>query len=310
MPTNIWFWVAFHGAVLIVLWIDLLWQKRTPEPVTMGEAAFWSTIWVILSLGFNCVVWYMMGRDHALDFLTGYVIEYSLSVDNIFVFVLIFSFFRIPDEYQHRVLVWGIVGAFVLRGLMIWFGIALVDRFQWILYVFGALLIVTAIRMLTGQNKLDLENNKVLRLCRKWFPITPDYDGDKFTTRVNGALMLTPLALVLIVIDVMDLVFAVDSIPAVFAITRNSFIVYTSNICAILGLRSLYFLLANLVGRFVYLETGLAFILAFVGTKMVIAKWFHLANWASLLVIVVILAVTIIASITRTKKPVVGRNRK
>ncbi len=276
----------------------------------MGEAAFWSSIWVVLSLGFNCLVWFLMGREHALDFFTGYVIEYSLSVDNIFVFVLIFSFFRVPSEYQHRVLVWGIIGAFILRGLMIWFGIALVERFQWILYVFGAFLIITAIRMLSGKNDLDLENNAVLRLCRKWFSVSPNYDGDKFITRVNGAMMLTPLALVLIVIDVMDLVFAVDSIPAVFAITRNSFIVYTSNICAILGLRSLYFLLAGLVGRFVYLEIGLAVILAFVGAKMVSAEWFHVPNWVSLVVIASILAITILASVIATSNGVAAKSQK
>ena len=205
---------------------------------------------------------------------------------------------------------WGIIGAFILRGLMIWCGIALVDRFQWILYVFGAFLIITAIRMLSGKNDLDLENNKVLRLCRKWFSVTPHYDGDKFVTRFNGALMLTPLALVLIVIDVMDLVFAVDSIPAVFAITRNSFIVYTSNMCAILGLRSLYFLLAGLVGRFVFLETGLAIVLAFVGVKMVSAEWFHIPNWLSLAVIVAILGITIFASTIATANRLAAEKRK
>ncbi|MEP6936780.1 MAG: TerC family protein [Chthoniobacterales bacterium] len=310
MSTSIWFWVAFHIGVFTVLAIDLLWQKRTPEPVTIREAATWSMIWVILSLAFNVLVWHLKGPQQALDFFTGYVIEYSLSVDNIFVFVLIFSYFKVPAEHQHRVLVWGIIGALVMRGLMIWIGIALVERFHFVLYIFGLFLLATAVRMLfTGDSPLNLEKNFVIRQARKSLPLTKEYHGSKFIVRKEGGWCFTPLALVLIVVDVMDLVFAVDSIPAVFAITTDQFIVYTSNICAILGLRSLYFLLANLVDRFVYLKIGLALVLAFVGLKMIAADWVHLPNWMSLGLITVILAITIVASLIATRNQALTKTR-
>ncbi len=300
--TSIWFWIAFHIGVFAVLAIDLSWQRRSPDPVTMWESAAWSGIWIALSLGFNALVWYWKGPQPALDFFTGYLIEYSLSVDNIFVFVLIFSYFSVPPEHQHRVLVWGIIGALVMRGLMIWVGIALVERFDFVLYIFGLFLIVTAVRMLfAGDSKLNLEKNFILRSARKSLPLTKEYHGSKFIVRKKDSWCFTPLALVLIVIDVMDLVFAVDSIPAVFAITRDQFIVYTSNVCAILGLRSLYFLLANLVDRFIYLNIGLSIVLAFVGTKMIVADYFSLPNWLSLAVIVLVLGTTITASLIVTK---------
>jgi tellurite resistance protein TerC len=311
VPTSIWFWIAFHVGVFVVLAIDLVWQKRTAAAVTMGEAAVWSGIWVALSLGFNALIWYSQGADQALDFLTGYLIEYSLSVDNIFIFVLIFAFFQVPARSQHRVLVWGILGALIMRGLMIWIGVALVERFHWVLYIFGLFLLITGVRMLFGgDEKLDFEKNWAMRICRKSLPVTQKFHGRRFAVRIDGRLMFTPLFLVLVVIDVMDLVFAVDSIPAVFAITTDRFIVYTSNICAILGLRSMYFLLANLVDRFVYLKTGLAIILSFVGIKMLVAEYLHIPNWMSLAVIVVVLAVTITASMmsTRGRRRVQSRN--
>ena len=236
MSTSVWFWVAFHLGVFAVLAIDLVGFNRKAHVVSIREAATWSVVWVILSLSFNLLVWHMKGPDAALDFFTAYLIEYSLSVDNIFVFVLIFTYFQVRRKYQHRVLVWGIIGALLMRGVLIWIGVALVERFHFVLYIFGALLLITGIRMLVSHGEeIDLESNFVLRLCRRWMRVTPDYHEQKFLMKIDGQWMLTPMALVLIVIDIMDLVFAVDSIPAVFAITTDQFIIYTSNICAILG---------------------------------------------------------------------------
>jgi tellurite resistance protein TerC len=302
VSTSIWFWIAFHVGVFLALIIDLAQFKRRDRELSMRAAAQRSVLWVILSLAFNLLVWRMKGPDAALDFFTGYVIEYSLSVDNIFVFVLIFSHFRVAGKAQHRVLVWGILGALVMRGVMIWLGVALVSSFHWVLYIFGAFLIVTAFRMFFGKTSdTDFGDTWWMKLTRRMIPVTRDFYGEHFKAYIDGRWMLTPLALVLIVIDLMDLVFAVDSIPAVFAITQDQFIVYTSNICAILGLRSLYFLLAKLINRFVYLKTGLAFVLAFVGVKMVTADIVHLPNWLSLLVIVSILSITITISMWVTK---------
>ena len=258
-------------------------------------------LWVLLSLGFSFVVSKMQGPDRALDFLTGYLIEYSLSVDNIFVFVLIFAYFKVPPISQHRVLVWGILGALIMRGVMIWLGVSLVSSFHFILYIFGVFLVVTGIRTGFSKQQTDFGDSWFVRACRKFMPVTRDFRGSHFTARINGRLMLTPLALVLLVIDVMDLVFAVDSIPAVFAITQDTFIVYTSNICAIIGLRSLYFLLANLMTRFVYLRGGLSLILVFVGIKMILSRLFPIPNYVSLIVIIAVLAVTICLSIFMTR---------
>lgn len=301
MSVSIWFWVAFHLGVFGALAIDLL-SVRGSRTITLRSAIWRSLIWVALSLAFNVVVWRWQGADQGIDFFTGYLIEYSLSVDNIFVFVLIFAYFRVPPEYEHRVLIWGIVGALVMRALMIWLGVALVARFHFVLYIFGAFLVVTGARMLFSRSEqLDLENNFILRSARRMLPLTNDYHGSKFIVRKGKSICLTPLAFVLIVIDVMDLVFAVDSIPAVLAITQDTFIIYTSNICAILGLRSLYFLLANLVSRFVYLRIGLAVILFFVGAKMITARWMHIPNSLSLVVIIAVLAITIAVSVFATK---------
>src|SRR3954465_8523716 len=302
VSTNIWFWIAFHVGVFIALAVDLTTFKRRDRELSMRAAVLRSAIWVILSLGFNLLVWLTLGEDAGLDFLTGYVIEYSLSVDNIFVFVLIFAYFRVPPRSQHRVLVWGIVGALVMRGVMIWVGVTLVEKFHFVLYIFGAFLVLTGIRMLFDRDaQMDFEKNFFMRWCRKVLPLTRDFQGRHFTARENGRFMFTPLFLVLILVDVMDLVFAVDSIPAVFAITTDQFIVYTSNICAILGLRSLYFLLARMIDRFIYLKTGLALILGFVGTKMILADRLPIPNGISLLVILLILSVTITISMIATK---------
>ena len=298
----LWFWIAFHVGVFIVLAIDLVGFNRKAHVVSIREASIWSIVWVLLSLSFNLLVWRLKGPGAALDFFTGYLIEYSLSVDNIFVFVLIFTYFQVPRMYQHRVLVWGIIGALVMRGLMIWLGVALVARFHWILYIFGAFLLITGLRMMFSKGEeIDLESNFVLKFCRKWMRITPEYHGQQFIVNIDGKRLLTPLALVIVVINIMDLVFAVDSIPAVFAITQDEFIIYTSNICAVLGLRSLYFVLAHIIDRFIYLKTGLAIVLSFVGIKMILADVYHVPNWASLAVIISVLAVTIIASMRATR---------
>lgn len=311
MGTSIWFWILFHIGVFAALIVDLAQFKRRDRELSIRAAARRSAIWIVLSLMFNVVVWKLRGPEKGLEFLTGYLIEYSLSVDNIFVFVLIFSYFRVPPRAQHRALVWGILGALVMRGVMIWLGVALVERFDFILYVFGAFLLVSAWRMFFGkQNQQDFGNTLVMRFCRKIFPVSKDFEGEDFTTTVHGRWMLTPLALVLIVIDVMDLVFAVDSIPAVFAITRDTFIIYTSNICAILGLRSLYFLLAKLIDRFIYLRTGLAILLAFVGAKMIIADHFPMPNWFSLVIILTVLGVTMSASLIATQNRAAAVARK
>jgi tellurite resistance protein TerC len=309
--TSIWFWIAFHIGVFIALALDLASFKRRARALSMRAATKRSAIWILLSLAFCWLIWWSQGEERGLDFLTGYLIEYSLSVDNIFVFVLIFNYFRVPPIAQHRVLVWGIVGALVMRGVMIWLGVTLVEHFHFVLYIFGVFLLVTAVRMFSGKyGTQGFENSLVMRLVRRSVYVTNEFHGEDFTAKVGNRWMLTPLALVLIVIDVMDLVFAVDSIPAVFAITHDPFIIYTSNICAILGLRSLYFLLANLMDRFIYLKTGLAFVLAFVGTKMIVADYLRLPTPISLAVIVSILAVTITVSMIVTKNRARNENRK
>lgn len=302
MSVSIWFWVAFHLVVLVALAVDLF-SDRGHDRISLPSAIRRSLLWVALSLSFNAFVWFWQGKDQAMDFLAGYLIEYSLSVDNIFVFSLIFAYFRVPPRYEHRVLIWGILGALMMRAIMIGLGVALVSRFHFVIYIFGAFLLVTGVRMLIGKSQqIDLEHNFVLRTVRRLLPVTTDYHGPKFIALVGGRNTLTPLALVLIVIEVMDLVFAVDSIPAVLAITRDTFIVYTSNICAILGLRSLYFLLANLVNRFIYLRIGLAVILCFVGLKMLAEHWIKIPTWLSLVFILVVLTVTAIASLSATRK--------
>jgi tellurite resistance protein TerC len=302
VTTSIWFWIAFHIGVFLALVIDLAQFKHRGRELSMRAAGHRIAIWIVLSLLFAAIVWKVRGTDSAVDFLTGYVIEYSLSVDNIFVFVLIFRYFRVPARAQHRALVWGILGALVMRGVMIGLGVALVARFRFVLYFFGALLVVTALRMFFGKHESDTFGDSwVMRLCQRSVRVTRDFYGEHFKARINGKWMLTPLALALIVIDVMDLVFAIDSIPAVFAITQDAFIVYTSNICAILGLRSLYFLLVRLMDRFIYLKTGLALILGFVGLKMTLSKYVHIGNGISLVVILATLAISITSSLIATK---------
>ena len=311
MTTSIWFWIAFHIGVFIAIGIDLFASKRRGRELSMRAAFQRTVIWVLVSLAFNALVWYIKGPHHGLDFLTGYLIEYSLSMDNIFVFVLIFQHFRVPRLAQRRVLVWGIVGALIMRGTMILFGIALVRRFDFVLYLFGFFLLITAARMFFGKHPArDFRETRVMQICRRILPITPDFHNEHFKVRVDGRWMFTPLALTMIVIEVTDLAFAVDSIPAIFAITRDPFIVYTSNICAILGLRSLYFLLAGLMNRFIYLRTGLAFVLGFVGIKMIAADFLPLPRVVSLGIIALILGVTIALSIMKTRNGGAAEQRK
>ena len=311
MTTSIWFWVAFHIGVFIAIGIDLYASKRRGRELSMRAALQRTVIWVLVSLAFNALVWYIKGPQHGLDFLTGYLIEYSLSMDNIFVFVLIFQHFRVPRLAQRRVLVWGIVGALIMRGTMIMFGIALVQRFHFVLYLFGLFLLVTAAQMLFRKRAVPgFTEGWVLRKCRRILPITRDFHAEHFHVRVDGRWMLTPLALTMIVIETTDLIFAVDSIPAIFAITRDPFIVYTSNICAILGLRSLYFLLAGLMDRFIYLRTGLAFVLAFVGIKMIIADDLPVPRSLSLVIIILILATTIGISMLKTQNRAATEGQK
>ena len=282
-----------------MLALDLGVFNRKAHAVTLREAGAWTALWVTLALLFNVGLYVVAGPQAGLEFLTGYLIEYSLSVDNIFVFVLIFSAFKVPAKYQHRVLFWGILGALIMRGAMIALGVVLISRFHWIIYGFGAFLVFAGIRMFFSdeEDTVDLENNTVLRLVKRLVPVTDGYREQKFVVREAGHRMVTPLFLVLVLIEVTDVIFAVDSIPAIFAITQDPFIVYTSNIFAILGLRSLYFLLAGIIDRFIYLRYGLAVVLTFVGVKMLLVDVFHIPTIVSLGVIVGTLAVSIIASL-------------
>jgi tellurite resistance protein TerC len=311
VTTNIWFWIAFHIGVFVAIGIDLFTFKRRDRELSIRASAQRTILWVLVSLGFNALVWRLKGPHHGLDFFTAYLIEYSLSVDNIFVFVLIFAHFRVPPRAQHRVLVWGIIGALIMRGIMIICGIALVQRFHFLLYLFGLFLLLTALRMLFRRHPpRELAESWAIRMCRRILPITREFHNEHFKVLLDGRWMLTPLALTMLVIEFTDLLFAVDSIPAVFAITRDPFIAYTSNICAVLGLRSLYFLVARLMDRFIYLRTGLAIVLAFVGTKMIIADYLPLPRSLSLGIIVLILAVTIGISMIKTQPPTTAEDRK
>ena len=298
MATNIWFWVLFNAFVLGMLALDLGVFHRSAHVVRAREAAIWTAVWVTLALVFALGLYIWEDATTALTFLTGYVIEESLSVDNIFVIVMIFSYFGVPKQYQHRVLFWGIVGALLMRGTFIGLGALLLQQFHWIIYIFGALLVVTGVRMAIRHDEaFDAEKNPVYRIARRSLPFTTTYDGQKFFTIENGRRVATPLFLVLLMVEFTDLIFAVDSIPAIFAVTTDPFLVYTSNIFAILGLRSLYFLLAGVVGKFHLLKYGLALILIFVGVKMIGADYFHVPILVSLGVIVGVLATSIVASL-------------
>src|ERR1700733_14104876 len=290
MQTNLWLWIAFNAGVLSVLAIDLFGFQRKAHAPSTKEAAIWTAVWVALSLGFNALIWFWEGPAKALEFLTGYLVEYSLSIDNIFVFVLVFSYFAVPAAYQHRVLFWGVLSALILRGVMIGIGIAFVETFHWTLYLFGPFFLFPGTKIFFRRKRAaDFGRNPLIRLVRRLLPVTDSYHGARFTVRQGRRWSLTPLALVLIMIEVTDVFFAVDSIPAIFGITRDPFIVYTSNVCAILGLRSLYFLLAGVVHKFVYLKPALAIILTFIGAKMLLADVYHISTAVSLGVVGLIL---------------------
>jgi tellurite resistance protein TerC len=295
---NIWFWVGFIVFVLAMLSIDLGVFNRTPHVVKAREALAWTAVWVGLALAFALGLAVFEDRQSALTFLTGYVIEESLSVDNIFVIVLIFQYFAVPAQYQHRVLFWGILGALIMRGLFIGLGAALLARFEWIIYLFGALLVITGIRMaVKGDEAFDGEQNPVVKFVRRFLPLTDGYRGKHFMALENGKRFATPLLLVLVLVETTDLIFAIDSIPAIFGITRDPFLVFTSNIFAVLGLRSLFFLLAHVVMKFYLLKYGLGLILTFVGTKMLLESWIHIPILLSLGVVLTVLIGSIAASL-------------
>ena len=304
MTDNLWIWIGFNGFVLIMLSIDLGVFHRKAHVVSMKEALSWTAAWITLALVFNLGVWHYLGEQKALEFITGYVIEYSLSVDNMFVFALLFSYFSVPALYQHKVLGWGILGALVMRAIMIFVGSALIANFTWIIYVFGAFLVFTGIRMIVKmEEEIHPERNPVVRLFKRWMPVTSDYRADRFFVRENGILMATPMFVVLLLVEFTDLIFAVDSIPAIFAVTEDPFIVYTSNVFAILGLRSLYFALSGVMDKFHYLKIGLGVVLAFVGVKMLLghSPW-KIDTLVSLGVIVTVLATSVLASWRWPKK--------
>lgn len=291
-------WVLFGTVVVGLLALDLGVFHRKSHAVKIREALIWSAVWISLALAFNVFVYFTRGQTAGLEFLTGYLIEEALSVDNLFVFLLIFSYFRVPAAFQHKVLFWGIAGALVMRAAFIVAGIALIEKFHWIIYLFGAFLIITGIKMISEQDKeIHPEKNPVLRLFRRMMPVTEGYEGDHFFVRRAGRLFATPLFVVLLMVETTDVIFAVDSIPAILAITRDPFIVYTSNVFAILGLRSIYFALAGLMQLFHYLNYGLCFILVFVGVKMLISDFYKIPIVIALGTIVLLLGGSILASI-------------
>ena len=313
MDTPIWLWIGFNIFVLAMLALDLGVFHRKSHAVSGKEALTWSLVWISLSLVFNAVIYFYWDRmapnssytngEAALAFFTGYLIEKSLSVDNIFVFILIFSFFAVPAAYQHRVLFWGILGALIMRGTLIAVGAALLEEFHWIIYVFGAFLIFTGIRMaLQHEEHVQPDKNPVVKFFRRFMPVTENFEKDQFFVRRAGKLFATPLFLILLVVESTDLIFAVDSIPAIFAVTRDPFIVYTSNVFAILGLRALYFLLANVMDKFQYLKFGLSAVLVFIGVKMVIVDFYKIPIGISLGVVAGILTISILASLWKAKK--------
>jgi tellurite resistance protein TerC len=302
-------WILFNLFVLAMLAIDLgIFHKKTHE-VSMREALTWSGVWITLAMIFNVGLYFWQGPRPAMEFLTGYVIEKALSVDNIFVFVMVFSYFNVPRAYQHKVLFWGIISALVMRGILIVLGAALIAKFHWIIYLFGGFLVITGIKMLViKHDAIDPGKNFVVRAFQRFVPMAPSYIGSQFSAKINGKWLATPLLLVLIVIECTDLIFAVDSIPAIFAVTTDPFIVYTSNVFAILGLRSLYFALAGMVDKFRYLKIGLSFVLIFVGFKMLLLDIFKIPTSISLLVVAGMLALSVLVSLQKPNPALADTN--
>ncbi len=297
------FWVIFNAGILTLLVLDLVVFHRKAKVVSVKEALRWCAFWVGLAVAFGLLVWWWLGSGKALEFYTGYLIEESLSVDNLFVFLMIFQYFRVAREYQYKVLFWGILGALILRGAFILAGVALIRRFDWVVYLFGAFLVYTGYKMWGGEEtEIHPEKNPVLQLVRRKFPVTRDYEGDRFLVLKNGRRYLTPLLVVLLVVESTDVLFAADSIPAILAITHDPFIVYTSNVFAILGLRSIFFALAGLMEMFRYLHYGLSAILIFIGVKMLVSHFVEIPVEIALGVVALILGVSILASIVARKR--------
>jgi len=303
MSTQTLLWIVFGVLVIVMLALDLGVFHRKAHAVKLREALIWSTVWISLSLIFNLGVYYYLGSEAGLNFLTAYIVEKSLSVDNIFVFILIFSYFSVPSAYQHRVLYWGILAAVVMRAIFIGAGITLIQRFEWIVYVFGFFLVYTGIKMgLRKDEEVHPERNPVLKLFRRFFAVAPRYEGSRFFVKKDGRSIATPLFVVLLIVETSDVIFAVDSIPAVLAITTEPFIVFTSNILAILGLRALYFALAGIMELFHYLHYGLSVILVFIGVKMIIASVYHIPTVLALGVIITTITVCAVASLIWPKR--------
>jgi len=302
-PTSPVLWTVFAVVIVAMLALDLGLFNRKAHVIRLREAFLWSAVWISLALSFSGLVNYWMGSQKALEFLTGYLVEESLSVDNLFVFLIIFAYFRVPRQYEHKILFWGIVGVLVTRGIFITVGVALIERFSWVLYLFGAVLIFTAVKLAMEKDKeVHPENNPVLKFFKKLMPVTPDYEGSRFFLRKGDKLWATPLFVVLLVIESTDIVFAIDSVPAVLGITQDPFIVYTSNVFAILGLRSIFFLLSGIMNLFHHLHYGLAFILAFIGAKMLLSGYVHIPIGIALSVIAGTLALSILASLIWPRK--------
>jgi len=303
MSTQLIWWLVFGVLVIVLLALDLGVFHRRAHVIRVREALIWSAVWISLSLIFNLGVYFAFGADKAVNFFTGYLVEKSLSVDNLFVFLVIFTYFNVPANAQHKVLFWGIMGALIIRGIFIFAGVAIIERLHWVIYIFGAFLVYTGVRLfLHRDRKIHPEHNPFLGLCRRFIPVTKDYHGDRFFLREAGQLFVTPLFLVVLVVETTDILFAVDSIPAVLSITLDPFIVYTSNIFAILGLRALYFALAGVTLRLHYLSYGLSAILVFLGFKMLFSGFYKLPVVVALGVVAGILAISTIASFLRPKK--------
>lgn len=305
LDVPLWIWLALLAGITVLLVGDLLLVHRTPHEVKFRAAAIESAVWVSIGVGFTGLLAWWFGAQAATEYITGFLIEKSLSIDNVFVWSVIFSYFAVPGRYQFRVLFWGIFGALVLRGLFIFAGVTLLERFDFVLYIFGAFLLYTAWKIARhDEAEVHPERNVALKLLRRLIPMSPNYEGQKLFTRSPGKLVATPLLAVLILIETTDVLFAFDSIPAILAVSREPFIVFTANAFAILGLRALYFLLAGLAGKFRYLNQGLGVILAFVGVKMLVVEWYHVPTWISLSVIAVVLTVTITLSLKADKRDI------
>jgi len=303
MDHNIYFWIAFNLFVLVLLALDLFVFHRNAHEVKVRESLLWTLFWIVLALCFNAFIYYRAGTQPAIEFLTGYLIEKSLSVDNLFVFLMIFNYFRVPLQYQHKILFWGILGALVLRAIFILVGVALLQKFHFITYVLGAFLVFTGIKMATSeQEEIDPEANPIVRFISKYIPVTNELAGGKFFVRKGKTLFATPLFIVLIMVETTDVVFAADSIPAILAVSRDSFIVYTSNVFALLGLRALYFALAGIMKLFHYLHYGLSLILVFIGAKLLLATYIKIDMLYALLVVAFILVASVLLSIAFPQK--------